>query len=152
MLQLRSPFSVECFTLQNFRAGWGKYWSTRLLVSRILLEFILCSDINNTLTLLVDLQEGHSACKTWSDEVLAWLSVWSEVQMICIWFSWCHCHPIICCFSKIQDGLSFWYWPSQVVLEKRPLNVCVCVCIAILCVHNTISSTLVYFLKCCSLV
>jgi len=22
-----------------------------------------------------------------SDEVLAWLSVWSEVQMICIWFS-----------------------------------------------------------------
>jgi len=23
----------------------------------------------------------------WSDEVLAWLSVWSKVQMICIWFS-----------------------------------------------------------------
>ena len=26
------------------------------------------------------------------------------------------------CFSKIQNGLSFWYWPIQVVLEKRPLN------------------------------
>jgi len=41
-------------------------------------------------------------------EVLAWLSDWSEVQMICIWSSWCHCHPIISCSSKI--------------LEKRPLH------------------------------
>ena len=37
--------------------------------------------------------EGHPACKKLSGEVLAWLSVWSEVQMICIWSSWCHCHP-----------------------------------------------------------
>jgi len=36
-----------------------------------------------------------------SDEVLMWLSVWSEVQMICIWSSWCHCHPIISCFINI---------------------------------------------------
>ena len=27
------------------------------------------------------------ACINVSNEVLAWLSVWSEVQMICIWFS-----------------------------------------------------------------
>jgi len=40
-------------------------------------------------------------------EVLAWLSVWSEVQMICIWSSWCHCHPIISCFIKIQTVLTF---------------------------------------------
>ena len=32
------------------------------------------------------------------------------------------------CFSKIQNGLSFWYRPTQVLLEKRPLNNCVCVC------------------------
>jgi len=32
-------------------------------------------------------QEEHLACKKLSDEVLAWLSVWSEVQMICIWSS-----------------------------------------------------------------
>ena len=31
------------------------------------------------------------------------------------------------CFSKIQNGLSFWYRPTQVVLEKRPLNDCVCI-------------------------
>jgi len=35
------------------------------------------------LTLLVGWQEGHPACKN-SGGVLAWLSVWSEVQT-CIW-------------------------------------------------------------------
>ena len=34
-------------------------------------------------------------------------SVWSEVQMICIWPSWCFCSPIICCFIEIQIGLTF---------------------------------------------
>ena len=37
-----------------------------------------------------------------------------------------HCHPIISCFNKIHNGLSFWYQPTQVVLEKRRLNICVC--------------------------
>jgi len=32
------------------------------------------------LTLLVGRQEGHPACKKLSGGVLAWLSVWSEVQ------------------------------------------------------------------------
>jgi len=36
------------------------------------------------LTLLVGRQEGHPACKNLSGGVLAWLSVWSEVQT-CIW-------------------------------------------------------------------
>jgi len=35
--------------------------------------------------LLVGWQEGHPACKNLSDAVLAWLAVWSEVQMIYIW-------------------------------------------------------------------
>jgi len=66
----------------------------------------------------------HMAFKNLSGEVLAWLSVWSEVRMICIWSSWCHCHPIVSCCSKIQNGLHFWCRPTQVVLEKRPLNGC----------------------------
>jgi len=37
-----------------------------------------------------------------SGEVLASLYIRSEVQMICIWSSLCHCNPIISCFSKIQ--------------------------------------------------
>ena len=59
-----------------------------------------------------------------SGEVLAWLSVWSKVQMICIWSSWCHYHPIIGCSSKIPHGLPFWCRLTQVVLEKRLLNAC----------------------------
>jgi len=39
---------------------------------------ILCAF--SALTLLVGRQEGHLASKKLSDDVLAWLSVWSEVQ------------------------------------------------------------------------
>jgi len=41
----------------------------------------------SALMLLVGRQEEHLACKTLSIKLLAWLSVWSEVQMICIWSS-----------------------------------------------------------------
>ena len=29
--------------------------------------------------------EEHMACKKFTDEVLVWLSVWSEVQMVRMW-------------------------------------------------------------------
>ena len=29
-------------------------------------------------------------------------------EMICILSSWCHCHPMMSCSSKIQNGLPFW--------------------------------------------
>jgi len=65
---------------------------------------IQTTDNNNlfafsALTLLVGQQEGHPACKKLSGGVLAWLSVWSEVQM-----------PLpltVSCFSKIQIGFTF---------------------------------------------
>jgi len=41
----------------------------------------------SALTLLVGHQEENPASKKLIDEVLAWLSAWSEVQMICIWSS-----------------------------------------------------------------
>jgi len=44
--------------------------------------------------------------------------------MICIWSSWCHCHPIISCLIKMQNGLPFCCRLTQVVLEKRLLNGC----------------------------
>jgi len=43
---------------------------------------ILCAF--GALTLLVGRQEGHPACKKLSGGVLAWLSVWSEMQT-CMW-------------------------------------------------------------------
>ena len=47
-------------------------------------DFVLHADAFSALTLLVGRQEGHPACKKQSGGVLAWLSVWSEVQT-CIW-------------------------------------------------------------------
>jgi len=45
-------------------------------------EFLATAGIAafSALTLLVGRQEGHSACKKLSGGMLAWLSVWSEVQ------------------------------------------------------------------------
>jgi len=59
------------------------------------------------LTLLVGCQEGHAACKKLSGGVLAWLSVWSEVQT-CIWLSWCHCHSLSLASVKHRLVLPFW--------------------------------------------
>jgi len=56
--------------------------------------------------------------------VLMWLSVWSKVQMICIWSSLCNYHPSSLASSKSRMVLPYWYWLTQVVLEKRPLNGC----------------------------
>ena len=49
---------------------------------KIYVVFFVCAF--SALTLLAGLQEGHPACKKLSGGVLAWLSVWSEVQT-CIW-------------------------------------------------------------------
>ena len=90
------------------------------------------------LTLLVGRQEGHPACKKLSSEVLAWLSVWSEVQT-CIWSSRCHCHSLSPASLKSRLVLPFWYWLTRVVPDKGPLNGCVCVCV---CVCNTVELSL----------
>jgi len=39
------------------------------------------------LTLLLGHQKEHVVCKKFNDEVLVWLSVGSEVQIVCIWSS-----------------------------------------------------------------
>ena len=89
----------------------------------------------SALTLLVGRQEGHPTCKKLSDEVLAWLSVWSEVQT-CIWPSWCHCHSLSLASVKSRLVLPFWYRPTQLVLEKGPLNGCVCFMCMCMCIFS----------------
>ena len=79
--------------------------------------------LTSALMLLVGRQEGHPACKKLSGGVLAWLSVWSEVQT-CMWSSWCHCHSLSLASVKSRLVLPFWYWLTWVVLEKGPLNLC----------------------------
>jgi len=80
----------------------------------------------SALTLLVGRQEGHPACKKLSGGVLACLSVWSTVQT-CIWPSGFHCHSLSLASVKSRLVLPLWYRPTRVVLDKGPLNVCVCV-------------------------
>ena len=69
-----------------------------------------CIDFNQILHNDKDRQgrkEGHPACKKLSRGVLAWLSVWSNVQT-CIWTSWCHCHPLSLASVKSRLVLPFW--------------------------------------------
>ena len=79
----------------------------------------------SALTLLVVRQEGHLACKTLSGGVLAWLSVWSEVQT-CIRPSWCYCHSLSVASVTSRLVLPIWYGLTRVVPDKGPLNGCVC--------------------------
>ena len=87
----------------------------------------------SALTLLVRQQEGHPACKKLSGGVLAWLSDWSKVQT-CIWPSGCHCHSLSLASVKSRLVFPLWYRLTQVVLEKEPLNGCVCVCVCLSCI------------------
>jgi len=81
----------------------------------------------SALTLLVERQEGHPACKKLSCGVLAWLSIWSDVQT-CIWPSWCHCHSLSLASVKSRLVLPFWYRLTRVVPEQRAVKwVWVCV-------------------------
>ena len=56
-----------------------------------------------------------------------WLSVWIEVQIVCIWSSRCHCHPKTTsslAALKSRLVLPFRYRLTQVDLEMRQLNWC----------------------------
>jgi len=86
---------------------------------------ILHNTAFSALTLLVGWQEGHPACKKLSGGVLVWLTVWSDVQ-ICIRPSWRHCHSLSLASVKSRLVLPFWFWLTRVVVDKRPLNGCVC--------------------------
>ena len=43
--------------------------------------------------------------------------------------SWCYCHSLSLASVKSRLVLPFWYRLTRVVLEKGPLNGCVCVCV-----------------------
>jgi len=78
-------------------------------------------------------RKGIRPVKKLSSGVLAWLSVWSEVQT-CIWLSWCHCHSLSLAPVKSRSVLLFWYRLTWVVPEIGPLKrVCVCVFILANC-------------------
>ena len=75
-------------------------------------------------------RKGIWPVKNLNGGVLAWLSVWSEVQT-CIWPSCCHYNSLSLVSLKSRLVLPFWYWLTRVVPDKWPLNGCVCVCVTI---------------------
>ena len=80
---------------------------------------------------MVGQQEGHPACKKLSGGVLAWLSVWSEVQTATATQS-----LTVSCFSKIQIGFIFLTpahlsSPGQRAVKRVYVCACVCVCVFI---------------------
>jgi len=82
-----------------------------------------CINAFSALTLLVGCQEEHTACKNLSDEVLTWLSVWSEMRMICISSSWCYATATPSSLASLKFR-PFWCRLTHVVLKKRLLNRC----------------------------
>jgi len=94
----RAPFSIQTSTLSEINC-------VAEVVGR---TSTVASIVNSvTLTKLVGRQEGHPACKK-SGGVLAWSSVWSEVQT-CIWPSRCHCYSLSLASLKSRLVLPFWY-------------------------------------------
>ena len=77
-------------------------------------------------------RKGIRPVKKLSGGLLAWLSLWSEMQTF-IWPSWCHCHSLSLATVKSRLVLPYWYRLTRVVLEKGPLNGCVCFALEFLC-------------------
>jgi len=71
----------QCYLLQCLVSiAWFSallLWDYGVNFASVLADFFVAF---SALTLLVEWQEGHTACKNLSGGVLAWLSVWSEMQ------------------------------------------------------------------------
>jgi len=117
--------TTGCSKNVSAKIFWQYFPSDWQFLNKILCALYVYVYAFSALTLLVGWQEGHSACKKLSGGVLAWLSVWSEVQT-CIWPSWCYYHSLSLASVKSRLVLPFWYRLTWVVPEKGPLNGCVC--------------------------
>ena len=81
------------------------------------------------MTLLVGWREGHQAVKNewWGTGMVICLERDADLHMAQLM-------PLpltVSCFSKTRLVLPFWYRLTRVVLEKGPLNGCVCVVVVV---------------------
>ena len=81
------------------------------------------------LMLLVRWQEGHLACK-WA--VGCWHGYLFAARCR-LAYGPTDATATHCLFASVKSRLvlPFWYWLTQVVLDKGPLNGCVCVCVCV---------------------
>jgi len=56
-----------------------------------------------------------------SDEVLMWLSVWSEVHIVCIWSSWCRCIPKP--HHLLPHLNPYWFYLSSTGIPRLSLKI-----------------------------
>ena len=117
---------LHSFTQQHQQHGWSHYFGLSSFSEFVC--FIGCLVLSVLWCCWLGGRKGIRPVKKLSGGVLAWLSVWSEVQN-CIWLSWCHCYSLSLASVKSKLVLPFWYRLTQVVLDKGPLNGCVCVCV-----------------------
>ena len=80
----------------------------------------------SALTLLVGWQEGHPACKKtewWGAGMVICLERDADLHMAQLM-------PLALSLASVKSRLvlPFWYRLTRVVLDKGPLNGCVCVC------------------------
>ena len=111
----------KCFTILTVHP----FHQTTLFISRPLLTtcsiqlsciLLLLLEAFSALTLLVGRQEGHPARKNLTDKVLAWLFSGAKCSLHMVQLMPLRPHHV--CFSKIQNGLSFWYRLTWVVPDK----------------------------------
>ena len=64
----------------------------------------------------------QNAGRMLSSGLLAWLSVWSEVQT-CIWPSWCYCHPLSLALVKSRLVPAHLGSPGKRVVKRVSVSV-----------------------------
>jgi len=105
----------------------------------------VCIFAFNALTLLVGRQEGHPACKK-----LEWWGVGLVIYLErCADLHTAQLMPLplaVSCFSKSQIDFTFWYRPTWVVLDKGPLNGCMCVCALVVIITSSIKLPMLAYL------
>ena len=82
-------FSASSFFSWHIPVGHRPNLKCYLQIIFIVTVSRLLPSVLNT----VDWVSGRASSLWLSDGVFVWLSVWSEVQIVCIWSSWCHFIP-----------------------------------------------------------
>jgi len=116
-----SKFYLQILSTQVGYHIYTRQWPVINVKANFIPYLLLMCLAFSALTLLVGRQEEHLACKKTEWWVLAWLSVWSEMQT-CIWPS---CHSLSLASVKSRLVLPCWYRHTRVVPKKGPVCVCV---------------------------
>ena len=132
-----SLFWKKCRKKTKGTASWSRFtWKTAIQTEEAVMVRVhtqqhqphVCNSLSSS---LLCLQWFDNVGWAWEEKkwvMRCWRRYRSAARCKCIWSSWWqwHCHPIISCFAKIQNGLTFlWPGPRQTYSgcpENRPLN------------------------------